>query len=169
MFNLNFKEVVGNAVKDTATDLLQDGVDELVGRNDEVFDLEEEIPLIDDPYISEHVVPDNTSLRQVKAKSEELIQGVNAKNIFSLPSIITVLFFLLSTVYIDIDSALEDGKFTTREWFKVFYLAFGGVATLVARYNDPSGHEIYTPHFVVGKDKEDFIDRNKDGIDDRYA
>ena len=169
MFDLNFKEIIGDVVKDKAVDLLQDGVNELF----DIEELEEEdidAPfVIDDPgvYIP-HDTP-SSSLEEAKVKGEELIQGVNAKNIFSLPSIITVLFFLLSTVYIDVDSALEDGKISMRELFKVFYLAFGGVATLVARYNDPSGHEVYTPHYCIGKDKEDFVDENSDGVDDRFV
>lgn len=168
MFKLNFKETLTEVAKDVAKDAAHDFVQ---GAVDEIFiddsNANVNVPpsIIHDPGISYETGP-SESLIEAKANAQILIEKVEPKNLFTLPSILTVLFFMFSTVYIDLDQALEDNNISTREFFKLFYLAFGGVVTLVARYNDPKS-EIYTPHNVLGKDREYFVDQNKDGVDDR--
>ena len=167
MFKLNFKEalteVAKDVAKDAAHDLVQGTVDEIV-IDDSVEDGSLPPSIIHDPNLS-YERP-SESLIEAKANAQVLLEKVEPKNLFTLPSILTVLFFMFSTVYIDLDQALEDNKISTREFFKLFYLAFGGLVTLVARYNDPKT-DVYTPHNVLGKDREYFVDLNKDGIDDR--
>ncbi len=170
MINLNFKDVLGNVVKDKASDFVEDKIDKVLNI-EEPKDFTIHDSSLDNEPATINYRPDNEfstqSLERARAKSEELIETVDASNIFTLPSIITVLFFLLSTVYLDLDAALVDNKLSLRESLKLLYLGLGGVATLVARYNDPK-KDVYTPHYVLGKDKEDFIDLNHNSIDDRY-
>lgn len=123
-------------------------------------------PFDREPYINDYEQPfnyemNNVSLDEVtelKQASKRHIKNVKAKNLFSLPSMITILFFLLSTVYIDLDAALMDGYINRREGLKLVYLLFGGIATLVARESEG---DVYTPHGIPGHNKEDF---DMDGI-----
>lgn len=171
MIDLNFKDVLGNVVKDKASDFVEDKIEKVLNI-EEPKDFTIHDPSLDTESASINYHHSNNefsteSLERARSKSEELIQKVDASNIFTLPSIITVLFFLLSTVYLDLDAALADNKLSLRESLKLLYLGLGGVATLVARYNDPK-KDVYTPHYVLGKDKEDFIDLNHNSVDDRY-
>ena len=87
---------------------------------------------------------------------------ITHKNLFSLPSIITVLFFVLSTIYVDYDAALEDGRISRRERLKIMYLLLGAVATLVSRGSE--GRSAPTvPNWMPGPHKKDY---NHDGVID---
>lgn len=156
---LNFKE----HLTDFALDKARDYIDDSIG-DDSNTDLSQDIPIIEElsedfDYVHiEHT--NDSSLLEAKDTSKELLSKLEAKNLFTLPSVITIGFFLLSLVYIDVDQALSDGVFTTRETFKVVYLLFGGVAQLVSRGSEGSTN-VYTPHGLPGKNKEDY---DGDGI-----
>lgn len=100
------------------------------------------------------VVPPTTKTFNVPITVKPRLGKGNQKNLFSLPSMITVGFFVLSTVYIDFDQALEDGRISRREQFKMFYLLFGAVATLVSRGSEGSSKP-YVPQWIPGPHLKD--------------
>ena len=92
---------------------------------------------------------------------------VDKKNLFSLPSIITVSFFIISTIYVDYDAALEDGRISRRERLKIFYLLFGAVATLVSRGSEGASKP-YVPKWIPGPHLKDMDgDNDIDEEDER--
>lgn len=95
------------------------------------------------------------------AKIITLTSPIRQKNLFSLPSIITVLFFVFSTIYVDYDAALEDGAISRRERLKIIYLLLGAVATLVSRGAEGKT-EAVVPGWLPGPKR----DLNNDGTVD---
>lgn len=160
MVQLKFKE----QLTDLALDKTRDSIDYKIGDN--TPDLTDNIDLINDlshEYDHIHIEhSDNSSLIEAKNISKNMINTIEKKNLFSLPSIITIAFFLLSVIYIDLDQSLEDGTLSLREGTKIVYLFLGGIAQLFARGSEGAAN-VYTPKGLPGKHKEDF---DKDGIPD---
>ena len=171
MAKLNFKDLAGKVTKDIAYSSVQkmntktnepnDGeggfglgsIPALGSRNGSV-DINNDV----DSLVVKTTSVDRdlgNNLLNAQTSSVELLNKTKGKNLFSLPSVITIGFFLLSTVYIDIDQSLEDGRFSTREMFKILYLGLGGLAALVARGSEGKTG-VYSPNFLPGLSKEDF-------------
>lgn len=159
---LNFKEHIADFAIDTIRDMA-------IGDKP----VEDSYPVeptydesYDESFYSAEVSPTLMNVSEEAKQNAITVVKTKGKNLFSLPSMLTIGFFLLSTIYIDVDQALDDGNLSARELFKVFYLLFGGVVTLVARGSE-GRTGAYTPKGLPGLSKEDFIDEDQDGIDDR--
>lgn len=165
---LNFKEHLTDFAIDKAKDFIVDAITKEDEVEEAAITFEQNASAIEgwDPY-TEPANITTSAVVEAKVVSKELLNRVEGKNLFSLPSVLTIAFFLLSTIYVDVDQALDDGNIEPREYFKVFYLLFGGVVTLVARGSEGKSG-CYTPGNLPGLKKKDFIDENKDGIDDRH-
>ena len=166
MINLNFKETIADLAKEQALDFVQDKVTDFLVDDEEEYTVIDELPQFDSTPYEPVSNPPSQEVLQAKQAAQVLVQRVEGKNLFSLPSMITIAFFILSTCFLDIDAALIDGKLSFREGFKIVYLVMGAVATLVARGSEGKSGT-YTPDWCPGLSKCDFLDENQDGIDDR--
>lgn len=169
MFKLNFKETLANLVVDEVVDKV---VDKIFTPEDEL-----EVPSeLDTQYLEPDavdVVPYQTPLQT--DKYQELIDAVNhaarlkmqeqkqrGKNIFSLPSVITVIVFAVTGILTQVDQALADNVISTREWVQIAITATGVAGTIAARGGE-GRTGVYTPHILPGLNKEDY---DGDGIPD---
>lgn len=95
----------------------------------------------------------NTNISPVELNPNQLLQKVDKKNLLSLPSILIMSFFIFSTIFIDLNESLMDGKIDLREGLKISYLLLGAVCTVLGRgIEKPT--ITYTPHGLPGLDKE---------------
>ena len=162
MINLNFKETIADLAKEQALDFVADKVEDFLVQDEEEPFVIDELP----SFETTEYTPPSQEVQEAKQAAKVLVQKVDGKNLFSLPSMITIAFFILSTCFLDIDAALVDGKMSFREGFKIVYLVMGAVATLVARGSEGKVGA-HTPDWCPGLNKCDFIDEDGDGIDDR--
>lgn len=153
------EQLTSPSAKKIFTDVALNELRELVNKK-------EEPSLIEDPELTKENVNIYTK-QPVYQEQPELditrpavvqkvnISGVKKQNLFSLPSIITVLFFVVSTIYVDYDAALEDGRISRRERLKLFYLLLGAVATLVSRGSEGKSAPT-VPDWMPGPHKRDY-------------
>lgn len=87
------------------------------------------------------------------------------KNIFSLPSVVGIFMFVLSTSFMAVYNAVEDEKITLQEKLLIGYLIAGGVSEVILRGSE-GATAVYSPKGLPGRDK-DFYDENGNGVDDR--
>lgn len=172
MFKLNFKEKIADVVIDKVVNEVRDEVRNRVFPNYKSEPLTE-TPLVDDQYLDSEVIYNNTPLQT--DKYEELINVVNdiskkriykqkqqGKNLFSTPSVITILVFLCTAILTDVDQALVDSNISTREWIQIAITFAGAIGTVVARGSEGTTG-VYTPHGIPGMNREDY---DNDGIPD---
>lgn len=82
------------------------------------------------------------------------------KNLFSLPSVVGIFMFLLSSCFMAVYEAVEDDNFTLQEKLLIGYLVIGGAAEVVLRGSE-GATAVYSPKGFPGKSKDDYDD---DGI-----
>lgn len=82
------------------------------------------------------------------------------KNIFSLPSVVGIFMFVLSTSFMSIYNAVEDEKITLQEKLLIAYLITGGLSEVLLRGSE-GATAVYTPNGLPGKNKDDY---DSDGI-----
>lgn len=82
------------------------------------------------------------------------------KNVFSLPSVIGIFMFILSSCFMAVYEAVEDDDFSLQEKLLVGYLFLGGVAEVVLRGSE-GATAVYSPKGLPGKSKDDY---DNDGI-----
>lgn len=82
------------------------------------------------------------------------------KNIFSLPSVVGIFMFVLSTSFMAIYNAVEDEKITVQEKLLIAYLITGGLSEVLLRGSE-GATAVYSPKGLPGKNKEDY---DSDGI-----
>jgi len=179
MFRLNFKEQLANLVVDEFVDKVAD----------KIFSPEDDLDIpveLENQFIESDVVESlkeenlNKETPLQTAKYQELIDIINktskgkmqkykqeGKPIFSLPSIITIAVFGITGILTQVDQSLSDNIITPREWVQLTITAVGVIGTIAARGGE-GRTGVYTPHALPGLNKEDFIDEDLDGLDDRY-
>lgn len=129
---------------------------------------EEEIDNFETPYASEGWEEEsfNTPMMpQTQEIPKFALPKYDRKNVFSLPSVVGVFMFILSTAFMSIYTAVEDEKVTTQEKLLIGYLVLGGISQVVLRGSE-GATAVYSPKGLPGKNKEDY-DINGNGIDDR--
>lgn len=169
MFKINFKERLANLVVDEVVDKV---VDKIFTPEDEL-EIPSELETQYDEADVIDIVPYNTPLQT--AKYQELIDAVNAasklklqkqkqegKNLFSLPSVITIAVFAITGLLTQVDQSLADNVISTREWVQIAITGAGVIGTIAARGGE-GRTGVYTPHVLPGLNKEDF---DGDGIPD---
>ena len=114
MFDLNFKENLKEVIVDEVSDLVEDQVGNLL-------DVEEDVepavigggPLHTEKY--EELI----ELIHETSKNHIVVQKQEGKNLFAASSVIAIVLTLLTSVLVQVDVALADGEFSTREGIQV--------------------------------------------------
>lgn len=151
---------VGNTTKKLFTDAAINELKDLVEDNTpkQILDHKETIKQI--------IVPQEKLDIVTPAKVVKVEPKFDKKNLFSLPSIVTALFFVLSTVYVDYDAALEDGRISRRERLKLIYLLAGAVSVLVSRATEGKS-QAYVPKWLPGPHLTDLDGDGDIDLDDQ--
>ena len=111
-----------------------------------------------DSYPVEPVYPTvETKPTNIKTYS---LPKYDKKNLFSLPSVVGIFMFLLSSCFMAVYEAVEDDNFTLQEKLLIGYLVIGGAAEVVLRGSE-GATAVYSPKGLPGKSKDDYDD---DGI-----
>jgi len=170
MFKLNFKEQLASIVVDQVVDKVAE----------KIFSPEDELDIpaeLSNQYsesdVLENISSESTPLQT--AKYQELIDAVNSaaklkmqkqkqqgKNLFSLPSVLTIAVFAVTGILTQVDQSLADNVISTREWVQIAITGAGVIGSIAARGGEGSTGA-YTPHILPGLNKEDF---DGDGIHD---
>ena len=160
MFDLNFKENLKEIITDEVSNVIDNQVNKIL--DDEPAVITDHVgggPLHTEKY--EELV----ELIKQESKKQVIINKQKGENLFSAKSVITTLAFLVTSVLIQVDVALADGKFSQREGIQVAITLIGAISTVAARGSE-GDTGVYTPHGIPGLNKE-FYDLNNNGIDDR--
>jgi hypothetical protein len=148
MFKLNFKELLTNEISSVVNTQLQKNTEAQTNPKSELE-------------------PENASVKHTKEYYElvELINKISKKEIktqtqkavplFSTKSVITILAFLISSIYVQVDAALVDNNFSHNEMFEVFVTLVGAAAAVTARGAEGKAG-VYTAHSLPGLNKEDY-------------
>lgn len=94
------------------------------------------------------------------SKNNIIVKRQQGKNLFTVTSVLTIFLTLLTSILVQVDLALSDGKFSSREGIQVAIILIGGATSIFARGTEGS-QGVWTPHGMPGLDKEDF---DGDGI-----
>lgn len=148
MFKLNFKENLKNII----TNQVSDVVDEALKTKKSEVNTEEVVysesgPLYTDKY--------NELIDLINSKSYEKLNKQKADNLFSSKSVITVFAFLVSSVLVQLDTALLDRNISLNEGVGIAVALLGSISTIAARGSE-GATGVYTPNNMPGLNKEDF-------------
>jgi len=160
MFDLNFKENLEKVIADEVSDLVENQVGNLLNVEEDT-----ESALIAGGPLHTDKYDELIELIHETSKNHVVVQKQEGKNLFAASSVIAIVLTLLTSVLVQIDVALADGEFSTREGIQISITLIGAITSIFARGTE-GNQGIWTPRGVPGLDKE-FYDLNNNGIDDR--
>jgi hypothetical protein len=146
MFKLNFKESIKGLLTEQVSDLIEEALDSKTPvKSDQT----------ETPEIKSKEYYELIDLINKVSKKEIKTQAQKAVPLFSTKSVITIIAFLVSSIYVQVDAALMDNNFSHNEMFEVFVTLVGAAAAVTARGAEGKAG-VYTAHSLPGLNKEDY-------------
>lgn len=151
MFKLNFKENLKNIVNKKVSDVIDEATEpypelEKASISNSIYTVSG--PLYTDTY------KELIDLINSKSK-EQIVKKQAADNLFSSKSVITVFAFLLTSVLVQLDSALLDKSISLNEGLGIAVSLVGSISTIAARGSE-GATGVYTSNSLPGLNKEDY-------------